>query len=170
MDYANITTGTGGRVLPSNLEYQRVLAEHIGFVVMKAAQLDGTMAALVDIIAGFHTDLKLEAWGRSGSDLTDRLRRIEGVAPETAGFADRYKALYEHRNQVVHSLRMDDEDGDLTHRMLKQNPKKPSEGIYASARVGIPELIDLWYDLNELSHEVMVLFLDFAARSKWMPQ
>ncbi|MGK5112786.1 hypothetical protein [Geodermatophilus sp. CPCC 205506] len=174
MDYANIRTGTGGRILPKADPDQRALAEHIGFVVMVAAQLDATLSGLVDVVAGFDGDLKLEAWGRSGRDLVQRLKVIEEqeLAPEVVGFADRYDRLYRVRNQVVHSIRMEedpDHDPDMTVRLLKQNAKRPSEGLHARVVLGVSELIDLWYELRDFNHEVMLIFLDYASRSKWAP-
>jgi hypothetical protein len=172
MDFVERPTGTGGAVLPETDPDKRALAEHVGFVVMMAAQLDVTLSVLVDLATGYDDELKMEAWGRSGTDLVKRLRGIEEAFPETAGFADRYDRLYKTRNQVVHSTRMDgnpDADPNVTLRLVRQDPKKPAPGIYEGLVLGIPQLIDLWYGLRDFNHEVMHVFLDYASRSKWAP-
>ncbi len=73
----------------------------------------------------------------------------------------------------MHSTRMDgdpDIDPDVTLRQLKQNPKTPAPGIYEGLVLGVPQLLDLWYELRDLNHESMMIFIDYASRSKWAPK
>ncbi len=53
MDFEVRPTGTGGKVLPETDPNKRLLAEHVGFVVLQAAQLDVTLATLVDLARGY---------------------------------------------------------------------------------------------------------------------
>jgi hypothetical protein len=169
MDSEVRPTGTGGKVLPETDPDKRLLAEHVGFVVLQAARLDVTLATLVDLARGYDNELKLEAWGWSGGELVKMLRGIEDAMPETAGFADRYDRLYQVRNQAVHATRMEgDADPNVTLLLLRQNmKKKPAEGIYQGLVLGVPELTDLWYEMRDFNHEAWRLFMDYFLKSKW---
>lgn len=168
-DYELPPRGNGNRVLPLTDPAERTLAEHVGAVVLMAAQVEASLASLVDLVRGGASKPSLRAWGESGRELRRQLKSIEDAAPETLGFAERYEQLNELRNQVVHSIRpkvsASEARGDVTLRPLVKH-----KGVLREQVIGVPELIDLWYALQELNYDSFQVFMDHASRSVYAPK
>lgn len=166
-------TGLGGRILPlRGLELE--IATHVGAVTLAAGELDAAMAALQALTGAVTLDSITKTWGRSGLELTRELRKLESepglrasCSQELTRLCDRYDALYLTRNAVIHSFRpgRDVERLDVVKsvRSTKANPVTNSEGLFERQRLGLGELIDLFYDLDELTHQARRLFMSAVA-------
>lgn len=162
-DPATIATGGDNRVLPLT-EGELDLAEHVGAVIIAAGALDAALIGLAGVVDGWDAQYALDAWGQSGVQLSRIVRsRAEGMpAPdqEVLAVLDGYDTLYEVRNHVVHSFRVrDHETGghDRALRMPRSTRKQPlstSQATFVEHRLGISELIDLWYAIDSLTHDV----------------
>jgi hypothetical protein len=167
-DPAAIVTGRGNHVLPLT-ETELDLAEHVGAVTIAAGALDAAVIALAGVVSGWDVDRALETWGQSGTQLTRLARkRAEGTSTpdqEVLAVLDAYDALYEIRNHLIHSFRVLDEETGRHDRALrmprstKKQPLSPSEAAFVERTLGISELIDLWYDIDTLTHDVRKLFI-----------
>lgn len=153
-----------GRVIPSwSNQAANDLAFHIGSVVMAGAELDVAIAALAAFSHG-HDDMKrlLAIFAQSGKSLRSVLRGAEQGDPELDAFLKRYEALYEFRNHIVHSYRpfMEDEEGTA----IRMNLKAQSfEDLHIVRKVRMEEMIDYWYDVQELRNEVRHTLMRRAA-------
>lgn len=167
-DPATIVTGRSNQVLPLT-EAELDLAEHVGAVAIAAGALDAAVSALGGVVGGWDVDRALEIWGQSGTQLTRFVRkRAEGASTpdqEVLALLDAYDALYETRNHLIHSFRVLDEETGRHDRALrmprstKKQPLSPSQATLVEHRLGISELIDLWYDIDTLTHDVRGLFI-----------
>lgn len=167
-DPATIATGGDNRVLPLT-EAELDLAEHVGAVIIAAGALDAALIALAGVVDGWDVQHALDAWGQSGLQLSRMVRkRVEGMeAPDQDVLAilDAYDTLYETRNHLVHSFRVPDQesgDHDRALRMprgTRKLPLSPSQATFVERKLGISELIDLWYAIDELTHDVRRLFI-----------
>jgi hypothetical protein len=78
---------------------------------------------------------------------------------------DRYDELYEKRNHLVHSVRRGSGDLDqmstatLMPRHRKGAPLTDVSSMVVERRMGVPELIDLWYVIDELRRELLDVVL-----------
>ncbi|MGR6966405.1 hypothetical protein ACU610_18260 [Geodermatophilus sp. URMC 61] len=168
MEHYEPSTGNGHRVLPITDPAERALAEHIGAVVMKAGELDATASAFVELRLMRNDQIDLSALGKSGEELTKKLKAVEQDTPEARGFGDRYGRLYEVRNHVIHSFRPVD-DLNTAQRLIRRT-KAEAGGRIEDRVIGIPELVDLWYDLRDFRHDIFLLFIEYATRWKPTPQ
>lgn len=167
-DPATIITGRNNHVLPLT-EAELDLAEHVGAVTIAAGALDAAVIALGGVVGGWDVDRALETWGQSGKQLTLLVRkRAEGKSTpdqEVISILDRYDALYETRNHVIHSFSVLDEDTGRRDRALRmprstrRQPLSPPQAMFVERRLGISELIDLWYDIDTLTHDARRLFI-----------
>lgn len=172
-DPATIVTGRDRRLLPLT-DTEIELAEHVGAVIIAAGALDAAVGALSGAIRERDPQRVLAAWGHSGSQLAEILRKQAGQAGETTStpdhevltILDRYEKLYEIRNRVVHSFRVLDEGAGRLDQALqmvrgtKKQPPSPPHEMIIERSLGISELIDLWYEIDALTHDARKVFLD----------
>ena len=160
--------GAGNRALPlRGLELE--LATHVGAVTIAAGKLDAAMSALRGIAGAATLDAIAKTWGRSGTELTRELRKIisdPSLNTEwgagLSDICDRYDSLYLIRNNLIHSFR----PGRGTERLdvvrpaksTKANPITMTSQMLEVQRLGLAELIDLYYDIDDLTHDVRNLF------------
>lgn len=162
-DPATILTGTDNQVLPLT-EAELDLAEHVGAVIIAAGALDAALIALAGVLDGWDVQHALDAWGQSGTQLSGMVRNWSDGIPvpdqEVLAILDTYDELYEARNHVVHSFRaLDLETGrhDRALRMPRSTRKRPltsSNATFVERKLGVSELIDLWYAIDSLTHEI----------------
>ena len=167
-DPVAIATDGDNRVLPLT-EGELDLAEHVGAVIIAAGALDAALIGLAGVVDGRDAQHALDAWGQSGMQLSRIVRsRAEAMtAPDEKVLAvlDVYDKLYETRNHVVHSFRVRDQETgghDRALRMPRSTRKRPlstSQATFVEHKLGISELIDLWYAIDSLTHDVRTLFI-----------
>lgn len=167
-DAATIATGGDNRVLPLT-EAELDLAEHVGAVIIAAGALDAALIALAGVVRGWDVQHALDSWGQSGMQLSRMVRkRAEGMpAPDQEVFAilDAYDTLYETRNHVVHSFRVLGQETGVHDRALRmprstrKQPLSPSQATFVERKLGISELIDLWYAIDRLTHDIRRLVI-----------
>lgn len=162
-DNLNAYIGSGNRVLPiGGLEEE--IATHVGAVILKAGELDAAMLGLVAIAGQPDSSTINSTWGQSGTDLTRALRKIAASADVDAGFAEemthlcmRYDALYKIRNDLIHSFRpgRGTERLDVIRaiRIKKGKPPTGANDMSQRRRLGLGELVDLYYAIDDLIHD-----------------
>lgn len=149
------------------------LATHVGAVVLAAGELDAAVAALQAITGAVALDSITKTWGRSGSELTRELRKLRsdpslstGHSEELARICDYYDDLYKIRNAAIHSFRpgRDVERLDVVKpvKSTKGKPVMTSEGLFEQKRLGLGELVDLFYEIEDLTYRARTLFLGSA--------
>ncbi len=155
--------GSDNRVLPLQ-ELEMEIAAHVGAATLQAGELDAVMGALA-VVAGPPDLCTIGAtWGESGTVLTKALLKMAasaGVAPDDLEELDRlcarYDTLYEIRNDLIHSFRPGNGSERLdvvrAARIKKAKPLTDTNGMTQQRRLGLSELVDLYYDLDDLIHD-----------------
>ena len=177
-DPATITTGGDHRVLPLT-EAELDLAEHVGAVIIAAGALDAALIGLAGVVDGWDAQHALDAWGQSGAQLSRIVRnRTEGMSTpdqEVLAILDMYDTVYESRNHLVHSFRVRDQKTGSHDRALRvprstrKEPLSPSQARFVERNLGISELIDLWYAIDTLTHDVRGLFISRVSQRNESP-
>lgn len=92
----------------------RDYAEHVGYVILQAAEVDLRTAGVASILHSGPAGYRGDMLGLSGAQLVRALRTAFEVEPaEFEEFVTRYEAAHRRRNQIVHAVRPDgDRDGD----------------------------------------------------------
>lgn len=134
----------------------RDYAEHLGYVILIAAEVEMTLSGLVGLLKGGSTSIDISVWGLSGRRLTKELRRVAPDNPKMLSLADAYEHLYEIRNQLVHSIRAVFEGPDAF--AVSFRPPLGGEGTADSHSmpvvrqlITVPDLVDMhlqWQDLR----------------------
>lgn len=167
-------TGAGDRVLPlRGLELE--IATHVGAATIAAGELDAAMGALHVMTGTVSLDGLAKTWGRSGTALTCELRRLfadsslnEADSKELKDVCDQYDVLYASRNRIIHSFRPghDNERLDIVMpiKSTRARPVTTAGQMFERQRMGLGELIDLYYDLDNLTHRARALFLKSVGR------
>jgi len=128
------------------------------------------MSALCGLGGAVTLDEVSKTWGRSGTELTRELRKLvtgpelnADRRQELRALCDRYDALHLVRNDLIHSFRpgRSTERLDVVRAMrsTKANPITTTSQMFEQRRLGLRELVDLYYDLDDLTHEVRNLYL-----------
>lgn len=159
--------GSGHRALPlRDLELE--IASHVGAVTLAAGQLDAVMSSLVGGIPTGTGAAVEKTWGHSGKDLTNQLRVLAAGDPldadwrrDVISLCDRYDAIYLVRNDVIHSFRpgtgIEQLDVVRAPKSTRANPFD-AKRAFDVKRMGLPELVDLYYDITETTHDARNLF------------
>lgn len=89
-------------------------AEHVGYVILQAAEVDLRAAAVASLLHSGPAGYRGDMLGLSGAQLVRALRTGFDVEPaQFEEFVTRYEAAYRRRNQIVHAVRPDgDREGD----------------------------------------------------------
>ncbi|GAA3512348.1 hypothetical protein [Georgenia daeguensis] len=134
----------------------RDYAEHLGYVILIAAEVEIIFGGLVGLLKGGSTGIDISVWGFSGRRLTKELRRVAPDNPKMLSLADAYEHLHEIRNQLVHSIRAETEGVDAFAVSLR--PPLGSEGTadpesmpVMRRLITVPDLVDMhlqWQDLR----------------------
>lgn len=155
--------GAGNRVLPlRGLELE--IATHVGAATLKAGELDAAMGSLNAVAGPPDVHTFSATWGRSGAELTKALLKIAAsatvdadVLQEMGRLCARYDALYETRNDLIHSFRpgSGSERLDVVRaiRIRKAGPLTDTSDATQRRRLGLSELVDLYYDTDDLIHD-----------------
>lgn len=163
-DNLNGLIGSDNRVLPlDGLEEE--IATHVGAATLKAGELDAAMGGLVFIAGPPDLETITSTWGQSGTQLTRELMKIAAsadvdvdVADEVAQLCARYDALYEVRNDLIHSFRpgRGTERLDVVRaiRIKKGKPLTDLNDLSQRRHLGLGELVDLYYEIDDLTHDV----------------
>lgn len=161
--------GADNRVLPLR-ELELEIASHVGAVTLKAGELDAAMGGLNAVAGSPDGDTFIATWGRSGTELTRALVKIAAnadidadVLQQVTRLCRRYDALYETRNDLIHSFRpgRGSERLDIVRaiRIKKSQPLTDTSDITQRRRLGLGELVDLYYDTDDLIHDVRDFYL-----------
>jgi hypothetical protein len=130
---------------------------------MITAELDGAVGGLVFFASGGDATAIRRTWGKSGEELADKLRSVKPNDETFVRFADRYKAIYDMRNHIVHSLTTPT-DAANTWSMLKMRRRlKEGEPPGDVRQIRIGELIDLWYQAQDLLRELRTVLFTYLA-------
>ncbi|MFS0885461.1 hypothetical protein [Aeromicrobium sp. 179-A 4D2 NHS] len=160
--------GSGNRALPlRGLELE--IATHVGAATLKAGELDAAMGGLSAVAGPPDAEAFRATWGRSGTELTTALRKIAAsadvdadVRQEVDRLCARYDALYGSRNDLIHSFRTGHGSDRLevirAIRIKKSQPLPDASDMSDRRRLGMSEIVDLYYDTNDLFHDVRDLF------------
>lgn len=107
--------------------------------------------------------------GRSGTELTTGLRSIaasahvdDSLRHEVERLCARYDTLYQSRNDLIHSFRpgqgTDQLDVVRAIRTKKSQPLPDASDMLERRRLGMSEIVDLYYDTDDLVHDARDLF------------
>jgi hypothetical protein len=160
--------GSGNRVLPLR-ELELEIATHVGAATLKAGELDAAMSSLIAVSGPPDPNAFSATWGRSGTELTKALLRIAaspevdaGVLDEVTSLCARYDALYETRNDLIHSFRpgRGPERLDVVRaiRVKKNQSLNDTTSMTQRRRLGLSELVDLYYAIDDLTHDARHLY------------
>ncbi len=128
------------------------------------------MYALRGITGTVTLDAVTKTWGRSGIKLTRELRKLitdpdldAGRRHELSDICDRYDALCPVRNDLIHWFRpgRDTERLEVVRSVkdTRANPITTTSQMFERQRLGLAELVDLYYDLDDLTHDARNLCL-----------
>jgi hypothetical protein len=167
-NFANLI-GSGNRVLPLR-ELELEIATHVGAATLKAGELDAAMLGLNAVAGPPDTDTISPTWGRSGTELTKALLKVAtkadvdaDIRQEVTHLCARYDVLYETRNDLIHSFRPGhgSERLDVVRavRIRKAEPLPDTNDLSQRRRLGLSELVDLYYDTDDLIRDARDLFL-----------
>jgi hypothetical protein len=140
----------------------RDYAEHVGYVIMQAADADLRFAALAALLHHNEDGYPAKMLAMSGHRLAEVLMTSPVPLPED--FDDlvaRYEAAYRRRNQIVHAIRPQgdrDADAERFEMTVRPTPKQPQERVrtlsVASSieTITVDELIEFEFELQLLSN------------------
>ena len=144
-------------------------AEHLGHVILIAAEVDTVLSALGgQLVSGSHA-IDLSVWGESGKSLVDALVKVGAGRPDVLNLARRYEALYDRRNQLVHSIRPTREGPDAYVESVR--PRRRQKGIRAQTampahieRITVPDLVQAYFDWQDLRNDAVQLLSTLRER------
>lgn len=139
----------------------RDYAEHVGYVILQAAEVDLRMAALAALLRSGPQGYPAELLGLSGGELAKSLRSSFQIAsPDFDAFVTRYEVAYRRRNQIVHAVRPDGaRDGDAEEFERTVRAVRGQKGWVSHLnsarlsveRITVEDLIDFEFELQLLN-------------------
>ena len=139
----------------------RDYAEHVGYVILQAAEVDLRTAAVASLLHSGPAECRGDMLAWSGAQLVRALRTGFDVEPaEFEEFVTRYEAAYRRRNQIVHAVRPDgdwDGDAEAFERTVRAIPVRTNRVSSLNAAqlsietITVEDLIEFEFELQLLN-------------------
>ncbi|MGO4340381.1 hypothetical protein [Pedococcus sp. 2YAF34] len=140
----------------------RDYAEHVGYVIMQAADADLRFAALAALLHHNEDGYPAKMLALSGRRLADALMTSRVPLPDDFdSLVTRYEAAYRRRNQIVHAIRPHgdrDADAERFEMTVRPTPTQPQERVRTMSvassieTITVEELIEFEFELQLLSN------------------
>lgn len=146
--------GHGGLCVPEQHWSHEQVSLLVGRIVIRAAEAEHNLSLVA--ASAKEEDFDRAIFGQTGKPLAERLGKIGEVSLAVADLAERYKEWSQLRNQLVHSIRPNEESGGPgpeTNRVKIQKRGSTSDELYTVKIQDLPDLVDMWYAFNWLWHD-----------------